>query len=106
VTYVRGSPQRIQRFLEIHQDKATSANGLLLVAENDTRWNSSYAMLSRPLLLRDVVNFFVSTTSDVQEDTLSTQDWFVLKEIHAVLAPFYHATLALEGRASQGQYGN
>jgi hypothetical protein len=105
VAYVRGSPQRIQRFLEIRQDKTTTVNDLLLVSENDTRWNSSYSMLSRALQLQTVVNYFVSTTSDLNEDALSTSDWFVLKEIHAVLAPFYHATLALEGRAAQGQHG-
>jgi hypothetical protein len=113
VTYVRGSPQRIQRFLaiRIHTTEAdneiqtASAAELLLVAENDTRWNSTFAMIERGLKLQNNVNFFVTTTPDLHADALDAADWTVLKELIQILQPFEKATKALEGRAENGIHG-
>jgi hypothetical protein len=109
VTYVRGSPQRIQRFLAIHttddENHITNAADLLLLAENDTWWNSTFTMIERGLRLKDNVNFFVTATPELQEDTLNAADWTVVEEMLSVLRPFEKATKALEGRAENGLHG-
>jgi hypothetical protein len=70
VTYVRGTPQRIPRFLAIHtiedsdENQITNAAKLLLVADNNTRWNSTFAMMEGGLKLKNKVNFFVTATAE------------------------------------------
>lgn len=75
---------------------------LQLKADNDTRWHSVYYMIERALILRDPLTKFSTrfiNLGQLSDDAvLSTEDWAVLIEIKAILAPFKFITKKFEGR--------
>jgi hypothetical protein len=72
-----------------------------------TRWNSSYASISRALLLKPrLIAFIIQYAEDLEEDVLSEQDWQELEIIVEVLRPFAAITIHLEGRAEDGHHGS
>ncbi|KAK4237542.1 hypothetical protein C8A03DRAFT_15921, partial [Achaetomium macrosporum] len=75
---------------------------LRLKADNDTRWHSVYHMIERALVLRDPLTKFsarYNRLGDLSDDAiLSSEDWAVLTEIKALLAPFKFITKKFEGR--------
>jgi hypothetical protein len=61
VVYIKRSPQRLAQF------KALSG-GKGLIRDNSTRWNSWYAMLSRALQLKDIIDIYCFKYKDIDED--------------------------------------
>jgi hypothetical protein len=49
--------------------------------------------------------FYYVHREELSEDTLSEEEWTYLKQIARGLYPFYHTTLRLEGRATNGHHG-
>lgn len=55
-----------------------------------TRWNSTYDMVNRIVLIKDAV---ISTLSLTRPDlALTPEDWEILKDVIPVLEPFYEVT--------------
>jgi hypothetical protein len=80
---------------------------LFVVRDNVTRWNSSYASISRALLLKPrIVAFLIQYAEDLEEDLLTEEDWQQLEIIVEVLKPFHVITVHLEGRAEEGHHGS
>jgi hypothetical protein len=119
VTFICRSPQRREKFANIKsqsEDFATEFDGLKLVVDNATRWNSLYLMIERAIKLRDRIDRFCidhaesmhgssnkkAQSMDEQEsllkhDSLTADDWAVLTEIVAFLEKFYALTKRAEG---------
>jgi hypothetical protein len=114
VKYIRSSPQRCERFLEIsneaNDDDAftifeESPQELKLMLNNDTRWNSTYMMIQRALLKRSQIKGFILDNRTVKEadqrlpdeDILDEEDWQLLIELKEVLEPLYLQTMRCQG---------
>ncbi|KAJ0126920.1 hypothetical protein HZ326_29975 [Fusarium oxysporum f. sp. albedinis] len=80
--------------------------GLMVKADNDTRWNSVYLMVHRALRLRDIIDVFCKLSlldpkeekRVSAEDVLSCEDWVILAEIIEILQPYLTYTKHFEGR--------
>jgi hypothetical protein len=79
----------------------------MVVRDNDTRWNSSYAMIHRALKLRlRIENLVMKFRDELEDDTLSEADWQQLTDMELILQPFQEVTKRLEGRATEGSFGS
>lgn len=83
----------------------------MVVQDNATRWNSADDMIERALKLHVRIDTYSSQHSkrssngSLTDDSLSSDDWHTLTELHEILKPFKEATLLLEGRGGTGSYG-
>jgi hypothetical protein len=133
VKYIGGSGQRQQVFEKIQKlqnlgldEEATTYQ---LVEDQETRWNSSYSMMERAVLLRGAIDTYMINIIKEYDDYiakitrnntrplpkrhqpkpaicdshLSTDDWSILTEYLVILKPFKMATKRLEGRAVDGE---
>ncbi|KAG7410412.1 hypothetical protein Forpi1262_v017528 [Fusarium oxysporum f. sp. raphani] len=120
VYWIRRNPQRRELFLSITSGKVDQSimaelgvwfvddtlKGLMVKADNDTRWNSVYLMVHRALRLRDIIDVFCKLSlldpkeekRVSAEDVLSCEDWVVLAEIIEILQPYLTYTKHFEGR--------
>ncbi|KAK2468861.1 hypothetical protein H9L39_19453 [Fusarium oxysporum f. sp. albedinis] len=111
VHWIRRSPQRRELFLSraarsTNQSWPNWEYGLMVKADNDTRWNSAYLMVHRALRLRDIIDVFCKLSlldpkeekRVSAEDVLSCEDWVVLAEIIEILQPYLTYTKHFEGR--------
>jgi hypothetical protein len=93
VVYIRGSPRRIAKFLNLV--------GRMVPMDNCTRWNSWYEMLMVLLNLRpEIEKYCLNYKDELEEDILSPKDWKKLCTIKDFLTPFSRATLFIEGDAT------
>lgn len=92
VIYVQGSEQRRESFKE-------HSGGQSLCRDNKTRWNSWYTMIERALKpnVKAAIRSYCGETPDLENDTLSRDDWKTLADIYDILKPFLHTTKATEG---------
>ena len=97
--YVRYNPQRRAYFLS--QQLIEGDNPLMLKADNDTRWNSTWNMIDSALKQRDRVDAFVAVIPDLVNDALTYHDWEDLEEIMELLAPFKWLTMLGQERGSK-----
>jgi len=74
------------------QIEADAATLLPAIANNDTRWNSTHAMLQRALKLNLTISPFVSDTTDLSRDTISARHWEILEGLSVILEPVYRST--------------
>jgi hypothetical protein len=91
VVHIRGSGIRTKEFL----DKAFK----MIPLDNRTRWNSWYYMIMVALELEMHVDFYVKNQPDLHEDTLTRQDWDMLRTIKMFLKFFKDIMLENEGDA-------
>ena len=83
---------------------------LTVVADNQTRWNSTYLMLQRALKLRLQLSLFINEAINKENnplnpaDSISKDDWSTLQIVHDLLRPSWKLTLRLQGQASNGKY--
>ncbi|KAH7459261.1 hypothetical protein FOMA001_g20088 [Fusarium oxysporum f. sp. matthiolae] len=72
---------------------------------NDTRWNSTYLMISRALVKQgDIRAFLVYLEVErwlPEADMLKGDDWRLLAEIKYILKPFYLQTMRTQGWGSE-----
>jgi hypothetical protein len=118
VKFIRSSPQRCELFKRIAREN-DEAQGFLLAGEstaelevvlnNDTRWNSTYLMISRALVKQGDIRAFL-VHPDVEGwlpegDVLKGDDWRLLAEVKHILEPFYLQTMRAQGWGSEGGHG-
>src|SRR5205823_305461 len=78
VIHIRRTPQRIAAFRSIQQ---VPGNSVLVVADNDTRWNSVYNMLQMAIKLRTFVEIYIQhqieadNKSTLVNDRLTADEW-------------------------------
>jgi hypothetical protein len=78
----------------------------MVIADNETRWNSTYLSIHRGLQLRNKIQVFSSDFRDeLDEDFLIPEDWDVLRQLEMYLRPFKRLTKQLEGHAVEGHHG-
>ena len=79
----------------------------MVVADNSTRWNSTYSMIYRAVkLCTQIMLFCAMNIDDLKEDVLSQDEWSELKEIESILQPFQEGTKWLEGNAKDAHHGS
>lgn len=97
---------------------------LMVVCNNNTRWNSACNMIERALQLQHRIDAFcavnqrssrrprddisavdVDDDGSVSWDTLTPVDWDTLKELFELTKSFRDFTAQMEGRAKTGSYG-
>lgn len=85
----------------IHSDAWQRLAGRALGIDNATRWNSWYMLLRTALEKRDKLMVFQQEHHRaLGEDTLTQEDWDVLRLTADFLQPFWQATLAEERKWS------
>ncbi len=85
----------------IHSDAWQRLAGRALGIDNATRWNSWYTLLRTALEKRDRLMVFQQEHHrELGEDTLTQDDWDVLRLTADFLQPFWQATLAEERKWS------
>ena len=94
VVFIHCSPQREETFLYL-------SHGKHLIRDQQTRWNSWFAMVDRAIqadirIAIDLSCFQYKTY--ILLNTLAPEEWAKLEHIHEVLQAFQEATLATEGR--------
>ncbi|PNP86372.1 hypothetical protein FNYG_00288 [Fusarium nygamai] len=110
VKFIRSSPQRCELFKRISRENDEAQEYLLasestaeleVVMNNDTRWNSTYLMISRALIKQgDIRAFLVHPEVEKwlpEADMLKADDWRLLAEIKHILEPFYLQTMRTQG---------
>jgi hypothetical protein len=118
VKFIRSSPQRCELFKRISRENDEAQEYLLaseptaeleVVMNNDTRWNSTYFMISRALVKQGDIRAFLAHP-EVEKwlpeaDLLKGDDWRLLEEIKHILEPFYLQTMRTQGWGSEGGNG-
>ncbi|KAF5261576.1 hypothetical protein FOXYS1_7734 [Fusarium oxysporum] len=118
VKFIRSSPQRSELFKKISRENDEAQEYLLagestaeleVVMNNDTRWNSTYLMMSRALVKQgDIRAFLVHPEVEKwlpEADMLKGDDWRLLAEIKHIVEPFYLQTMRTQGWGSEGGNG-
>jgi hypothetical protein len=86
--YIADSKQRIERFKQL-------SKGLMLLRDNDTRWNSWFKMLTRAFEVRDAVDTFnMLERSHLEDDQLTEEEWEDLEKLMEFLEAYSHAAMS------------
>ena len=79
---------------------------LMVIADNQTRWNSTFLSLQRGIKLYNKISVYsVDYREELDEDFLLPEDWDVLRRLESYLQPFHQTTKHLEGHAAEGHHG-
>ena len=115
--WVRRSSQRREGFLQYAQGKLSEeevdefgevlweVSQLMLLQDNDTRWNSFFTAVERAFRLKDPIEIYTTVMSRHADKTkripeeylLSQNDWHVLAITLMILLPFKKLTKHFEG---------
>jgi predicted glycosyltransferase involved in capsule biosynthesis len=78
----------------------------MVIADNETRWNSTYISIKRGILLYNKIQVFSTDHRDeLGDDFLFSEDWDVLRRLEQYLEPFERTTKLLQGHAAEGHHG-
>ncbi|CCE35404.1 uncharacterized protein CPUR_06833 [Claviceps purpurea 20.1] len=123
VKWVRFSPQRTILFRNTvneaqdaddeYQIAKETPRELQLISNNDTRWNSTYKMIERALVMREQISKFLvvnnlepeSSRKAPEDCQLDGEDWKLLIELKDLLEPLYKQTMLTQGWAQSGSHG-
>lgn len=105
VRYIRLTPQRREEFAAILiSGDLSQFDGLELIQNNSTRWNSWFHSITRALNVRERLELFSARhvprkgAQGITNFKLDAQHWFELEKIELALKDFYAATLLSEGK--------
>ncbi|KAG7425633.1 putative AC transposase [Fusarium oxysporum f. sp. raphani] len=103
VRYIRLTPQRREEFAAIIIGGDLSEfDGLELIQNNSTRWNSWFHSITRALNVQERLEIFSARhipgkgSQGIANFKLNRQHWFELEKIELALKDFYAATLLSE----------
>lgn len=103
--YIRLTPQRREEFAAIIiGGDLCEFDGLELIQDNSTRWNSWFQSITRALNVRERLEIFSARhvpgkgSQGISNFKLDGQHWFELEKIEIALKDFYAATLLSEGK--------
>src|ERR1700730_16769850 len=91
IIYIRGSPQRRQKFHNICL--SNELEPLDLILDVRTRWNSTFQMMSRALQLKDAYN----DMPDMDGMKMDEADWLIIGAVARLLGTFDTYTKVLSG---------
>ena len=77
----------------IAMEKIVSKCGKTLISDNTTRWNSTYLMVKRLLVVKTHINEILE---EMKMDSLLNSEWVVLEEVVSLLEPFREQTDILQ----------
>lgn len=120
VVYILRTPQRRAAFKAGGED--CNPTTFVPKRDNSTRWNSIFEMILRALELRQAIDFYVFQNLKAadeyeklrkagrkegffEEMKLTTDDWYILRELKEALKIFAKATKSLEGKAKDLEFG-
>jgi hypothetical protein len=107
VTFIRRTPQRMAAFRAVQTaENGEHVHALMVCADNETRWNSTFAMIERAKRVSTNLDFFVSRNAELQDDALTGADWEFLGALCHILQPLKDLTKLLEGKAENGLGGS
>jgi hypothetical protein len=105
VRYSRLTPQRREEFAAIViGGDLWEFDGLELIQNNSTRWNSWFNSITRIECLRERLELFSARhipakgSQGISNFKLTAQHWFELEKMELALKDFYAATLLTEGK--------
>uniref|UniRef100_A0AAV1UN42 Uncharacterized protein n=1 Tax=Peronospora matthiolae TaxID=2874970 RepID=A0AAV1UN42_9STRA len=93
--YINGSPQRLQNLRKVADVVAADVTAKKLVQDVSTRWNSTWAVLKRAFLLREVIGAYIYSGSELRKHALEEHEWALVHEVIKLLEPFEEATVLL-----------
>jgi hypothetical protein len=103
--FIRSSSQRREDFSRCQLGEEE----LVPKADNRTRWNSTFYMLQRALLLRKAIDLFCLQYIESKDldvgFKLDDLAWSRLQVVCDILEKFEYATKTLEGSAKEGHHG-
>jgi hypothetical protein len=122
VVFIRGSTQRKELFKNVSEATIDEIDGLVInedtchlgvIRDGETRWNSTYLMITRALRKRQEIDAFIQVLDArladkrvPQGDRLSSDDWATLAETAHILKPVYDHTMRFQSRAKEGHHGS
>lgn len=108
IHHIRRTPQRREEFFRIQVQGDSEFEQLMVVADNVTRWNSTYNMIECAMKVKDPIDLFTARNfnDNLAQDQLTRDDWDQLTRILALLKPFHELTLRMESRARDGNCGS
>lgn len=97
IKFIRSSSQRKEEFRSIRTGDL-STDELMVLLDNQTRWNSQYFSISQALKVKERIIIFQSRYLDIlKDDILIEDDWTRLQELKDGLWPFLLATNKIQG---------
>ena len=121
--------QRLE-YTSVHPDDSTASKKIYsLIRDNKTRWNSFYDSIKRAVGLRNAIDEYIRrqrkewddaashytklgkplpkslTKPTIYDDYLDDGDWAILVEYLSILGPLKDASIALQGRPTEGKHG-
>ena len=107
IVFIMITSQRLEEFMKIRN--TTDDKMIRPIKENDTRWFSTYLMISRALLLKDSITLFVANhlnpkprEKDLCEHQMSQDDWLYCERSKLFMEEFYGLVQRLEGKSDDG----
>jgi hypothetical protein len=114
VRWIRASPQRRERFVQLQLEALQAVEAFMVRQNNDTRWNSTYAMIESAIRMQRAIDKFIVAAINesrgtvprgdrLEQDQLAPEDWKELEELAKLLEPFKWLTLEMQGTHEQKQ---
>lgn len=91
VLWIARSPQRLQEWRRVSPRK-------LISYDVETRWNSTFIMITDALRLRKELTQFVRIHAEVEALLPTEEDWLLLRQLETVLKPFWEYTNVMSQR--------
>ncbi|KAF9142530.1 hypothetical protein BGX20_007221, partial [Mortierella sp. AD010] len=93
IVKIRSSPQRIQTFARICD--IVNCPKLELIKDVRIRWNSTFNMVKRAILLKDAYQSMCQNEPNLSAYSLDEDEWIYLGKLHELLCEFDSMTNAV-----------
>ncbi|XP_043262245.1 E3 SUMO-protein ligase ZBED1-like [Colletes gigas] len=95
VTFFAKSTTAREKFMNVQKTLDDKQTPLKLIQEVDTRWNSTYAMFKRFIVLQKSLN--VILCEEYMPDNLTIEEWNFMEALIMILEPLKEATENMSG---------